>query len=1089
MAIRTFSQIQQAMKNSISLSQPALDTKDGSVSNDLFIALPADQISQVYKNIQLYQKTQSLLNSTGAILDSFGSNYGITRDPGHKAAGNAILTFSSILNNISIQAGTTITAKTGVVFTITANITISAATKGLYSSFASSISSQLAIAGISDQYAVQVPVQATNVGTNGNISPYMLIKTSIPGITNTTNIAPTLGGTNPQGDPQYRNQILAGLTGSAAGTSRGYQNALLNVDGVESVFIASAGSPILTRDGTVVQRNTDGSLVVISPGTGGKVDIWIQGTDLTNVVETYTFHDISGTGDITSLLNAHILGQLPNTSNLTPIERRQLFTQNGQLPQQPVDSMISLTGSISGANFVQGVNYELVKDTNPDTDNTAFAQDKLVFTQNFISLVGENVSKGSDDSVDSLVFSNVKDVSEVRQSITITNDLASLNPTNNTNVILPHSPLNTVLRITNLTTGERYIITNQNIDTTTGLNDNGSVVVSGLVLPSPQDLLQTDYTWDLTFDGYVDYFSAGDNEFVKSGIDWGRSNYINFDAGSLTRNGNRYNVVVSRDVERVYSVFYCDQQTATVQNAVLSATSNIKALRQITLSLSVPLVNVVKVVSLSTGLELFATESGGTFSGNVVYLAEDVAQPFIGETVRIYYNEYEIYNIAKNNGSLNGDAIVLSTDDILDYNSVLTTLNNIFNSTATQTIFASYITPNENVIATDTITSMPFIGSASTSTFIDNTSTVIDSRQLVEFNNSNVIVRSGQAYLGLTITNAFSSGGTIAVKGMGWFKISASIPVAQSNVGGLFELASVIQTAIGNVSQSYSVSKVVGLSLNNGSTTQTLSIRGYSISSNTYDLGSAQTLLGMTATSLNLAPILSQNGLTSFPIGSILNIIFYVLAPNTAETIQFTTGRGTLYSKYKYARLDRIDLISGFLNPNTHTTTGSIGITALSQPISGSTYSANYDYFAPVENETLTATYNYNSIMGDATTAIEEVRTLTADVLTRLGFEIPVNVSATIILSPTAINQQAQLIDQATSVISNLITTQVMGAELDYSAFLRVITAINGISGADITVFDYVGSNLNGQGNRAFIQADANQYFSVSNITITIGTR
>ena len=111
--------------------------------------------------------------------------------------------------------------------------------------------------------------------------------------------------------------------------------------------------------------------------------------------------------------------------------------------------------------------------------------------------------------------------------------------------------------------------------------------------------------------------------------------------------------------------------------------------------------------------------------------------------------------------------------------------------------------------------------------------------------------------------------------------------------------------------------------------------------------------------------------------------------------------------------------------------------------------------------------------------------------LTRLGFLIQVNVSATIILSPTAItnNQQAQLIDQATSVISNLITTQVMGSELDYSAFLRVITAINGISGADITVFDFVGSNLNGTGNRAFIQADQNQSFSVGTINVSVGTR
>ena len=1188
--IKTFSQIVQSSQDNIRLRRPALDTKPGTVARDLFIDNTADQIAAVYRDMQLIQKTQSLLNATGQILDQYGSNYGITRDPGKRAAGTAILTFNNLLNNINIASGTTVTAKTGVVFRITANIIISASTKGVYSSYASSIAEQLHIAGISDQYAVQVPIEAINVGTNGNIPVYSLIKTSILGISNVTNISPTSGGTNPQGDPQYRNQILAGLSGSAAGTARGYQNALLLVSGVQSVYVAGPGDPILTRDGTVTQRNSDGSLTVLSPGTGGKVDIWLQGNDFINITESYIFHDVSGTGDVTSSANAHVLGQTTDTSNLTPVERRQLFTQTGQLPQQPVDSIISLSGSVSGANFVLGVNYELVKDTNPDTQNTAFALDKVQFIQNYVSISGENVAKGISNSVDSLVFSGVKSVDKIHQSILVTNDLASLNPSDHTQITMPHKPLDTVLRATNLTTGERYTITDQNIDTATGVNETGQVNISGAVLPSSQDLVQVDYTWDFEYDKTTDYFGPGDISFTTTGVDWGKSNYIAMEDALLSRNNNRYNLVLSRNIDRVYSAFYCDTQETVVQEASLTdQTGAVKALRQVTITtgngpvvyfvipvnlttyiinvgdilhvssdaaltsrngsytivavidqalsqtvlevapvepslviesgnaniqindktdtiVHVPLTavsglgtaaesistitNVVSVKSLVTGLELYATEAGGTFSGNVIFLATDVNQPAVGESVIVYFNSHELYNISKNNGSISNNTIVLSTDDVLDFNNVLQPLTDIFNGASVKPILVDYIATDIDVVGRTAISTMPFVGSASTSTLVDKNNTLLTSRQLVEFDVSGNIVRSGPSYLVFNVDGAFSSGGTLAIKGTGWFKITASVPVSQANVAGLFDLSSTITSSIGVVSNNYSVTKIISASIYNGVTTQKLLLRGYGLNSNTYDASIAATDASLTPTSIDLAPIFAQNNISILTIGSIVNITFYVLAPNVSETIQFTNGRGTLYSKYKYTRLDRADLISGFVNPsNPSQITGYLRISRLSQPNTSSTYLTNYSYFAPVENERITIEYRYNNIMQDATNAIEEVRTLTADVLTRLGFEIVVNVSMTVILANTAINQQQQVLDQATSAVNNLITQAVMGSTLDYSAFLRVVTAINGVDGADVTVFDYVGSEFDGQANRKSIQADANQYFTPGTLNIVAGTR
>src|SRR5689334_11369143 len=105
MAIRSFSQVVQNMLDRLHLTQPALDTKTGTVSRDIVIDNPADQIAQVYRDLKTFQQTQSLLSATGKTLDLFGSNYGIQRDSGKKAAGNAILTFNNLLNNINISSG------------------------------------------------------------------------------------------------------------------------------------------------------------------------------------------------------------------------------------------------------------------------------------------------------------------------------------------------------------------------------------------------------------------------------------------------------------------------------------------------------------------------------------------------------------------------------------------------------------------------------------------------------------------------------------------------------------------------------------------------------------------------------------------------------------------------------------------------------------------------------------------------------------------------------------------------------------------------------------------------------------------------
>lgn len=1082
--ILTFSQLVKLMIDGLKLSQPSLDTKDGSVARDLFVDLPADQLAQIYTNINNVSKAQSFLSAAGKILDQFGSNFNITRSTGNRAVGQAILTFTGLSTNISIPSGSTLTAKNGIVFQITTNITILAANKGIYASLATQLSSQLNLAGISDQYAIQVPVEALSVGKNGNIAVYSLIRHSIPGISNVTNVAPLTNGSDPQADSDYKNSIIAKLSGSNVGTAIGYTNALLNVAGLSDVLIVEPGNPLLSRDGTVSQRNADGTLTIITPGAGGKVDIWVKGSDEISITENYVYHDESGRNDPTSSANDHILGQTIDTSALTITERRNQSLQTGIYPQQPVDALVSLTGSQSGANFILGVNYELIKDTNNQTESTPFALDRLHFLTNTATSSGESISKGAVNSVDKTSFVGVQDVSSVSQVITISNDLAALSKLNNTQITAPHSPITTMLRATNLTTGERYVITDQNLDVS-GLNETGSVSIDGQILPTMMDKIQVDYNWYFNFDKNTDYFDPSNSSFTKDAIDWGKGNYINFDAATLIRNGGRYQLSVSDNVDRVITAFVCQKQTASII-ITSQVINNIQVpVAQVNLTGITSLLNVASVVSITTGLELYNTKLSGSFSGTTINMASDVSQPANGEQVIVYFNSYELYNIANNNGSILDEVITLSSDDVLSQNNLLIMLNDLFNGISTGFLFVNYITEDVNIVERTTLSSMPFSAVSGTNTFVNNTATTIAGRQPADFNNANAITRFSPTYLSLTIDNSFGNAGAFSVSGLGWFQISTTLLATQTNVSGLFDLNSIIIATFANLSSFYSIARLGSLTIDG----VPLSINGYSIASNIYDNLIAQKDASLSNSQINLATILAQNGLTTISLGASIELVFYVIDPSTGETITFTNGRGTLYSKYKYVLVNNINLISGFINPSTSLVSGNITIGHISQPVVGSTYSVNYDYTAPVENETLTIQYQYNNIIQDAIVAAEVVRPLTADVLVRLANAINVNVSMNIVIDNAQINNSSSILDNVSNSVSNLINFAAMGSTLDYSDLIRVSSAVAGVDGVYITIFDYVGSDLSGAGNRQYIIADANQYFAPAAVLTSSGNR
>lgn len=549
--IRSVNEIILSLIDFFKLSQPDLDTKPGTVARDLFIDAPASQLSLLYDELSGVANRQSLRLVVGSDLDKLAKNFGVVRKQSTAASGAAILTFSSINAPININRGDLVTASNGFSYSITVGATVDPVAINLYKAVAAKFRDQLDFAGISDTLAVQVTVQATSAGTTGNIGAYSLNRTSIPSVSHVTNVSPFSGGTDQETDAVFRNRVLSSFSGSSVGTALGYLNVALGVSGVSDVTIIQPGDSLMTRDGTQVNVTSDGTRTILSEGSGGKVDVVILGSNLIETTDSFIFQDKSNKNDPTSTKNDVVLGQIAADANKTINRKRIDDIKNGVLPSQPVESIISVTGSLSGSNFqpksvdslgrVFG-NYELKKDTGV-YGGSPFGFDTFHWISNKITNFSEDIIKGQFNGQDPTTFKGVLEIPLTQQSISITNENSTV--TSDRSIVkLLHTPATNITRVFNVKTGERYIITNQNLDNTGIYNTTGRVQISGNTLPSPSDQLQVDYSWIVNFDQYADYDGLSETSnprAVTDSIDWGYASTIKNERITFTEStGNNF---------------------------------------------------------------------------------------------------------------------------------------------------------------------------------------------------------------------------------------------------------------------------------------------------------------------------------------------------------------------------------------------------------------------------------------------------------------------------------------------------------------------------------------------------------------------
>lgn len=227
--------------------------------------------SSTYK--MALKKAFGLSNNTAvqAVIDrafeSLAANLGVFRRSGRFARGEVTFyTTKQPTSTILIPLGTTVSGGS-VQFRVLTSASIPFEDKARY------------LDPVSGRYQVTVSVQASSVGTAGNVARGQVRKV-VSGVTglSVVNAGDMFGGYGQESNLELATRAQNALASVDSGTARGYLQTAADVPGVVQAEVVSAGDAIMLRDldSNGVHR-------------GGKVDVWIQGQNEATVTDSFSF--------------------------------------------------------------------------------------------------------------------------------------------------------------------------------------------------------------------------------------------------------------------------------------------------------------------------------------------------------------------------------------------------------------------------------------------------------------------------------------------------------------------------------------------------------------------------------------------------------------------------------------------------------------------------------------------------------------------------------------------------------------------------------------------------------------------------------
>lgn len=1073
---RTFNDIVLSYLEFLRLVQPDLDTKPGTVARDLFIDAQAEQLSNFYNELRNISSLQSFFSANGNDLARLGSNFGVTRTTGTNASGIAVFTTSNLDIDILVPSNTVVTARNGVTFKTLNSAIMRSSSSNVYKATATRLRTDLGLAGITDEFAIEVSVTATTPGTGGNIGRFSLISQNVPGISNITNLESFSGGTNSESDSEFRTRILSVFAGSNTGTALGYETAIQTLSSVEDVITVVPGDPLLIRDGTQVVEDDSGNLIVSEPGSGGKVDIYVLGSDLISNVDSFIYNDQSGLDDPTNTLNDYILGQRGQDYTLTVSQRRVELIAADTLPYQPVNDIVSVTGSSSGNNFIEKYtdengairgNYELVKDTG-NYSGSPFGFDKLHFISDRIELDNEEITKGVFNGSDELLFNDVTEVRDITQDIFVTNENSTTSTSNRSSVQLGHTPVRTVSRIINLTTGERYVVADQNPDGETGdINTTGRITISGNTLPVKTDILQVDYTWIKPYDNLFDFDNLDTrNEFrtVQDSVDWSFGNLIMREPTTVTSDGYTLSVEVTHPISKISEISRFNEETVVASSGAVTLSKVVN--------------NIVDMRRLSDGVEVFNTDlANGTLSGtsSVILPTDTLAED--GDQIVVRFNTVDLYAPDEGDqGTFEDNIITLSSDALAIYDGY-------------SNVLATYISDTQTLIPTTEISELPITKNINN---FNISGSVAGDQPTSNIYSSGIVTKNlRRAASTLRVTAAsIGSAGAISITGTTRHKVKNALVTVVSGNGYDINLSSAILSDSGlstlpstiKISQLKSVERVeVDNSGLVTSVDNEYDIVNYRINDNSQDIGVGVSDTSLSATTISL-PRTTGNAEAILTTGDIVRVTFYYTTEDDVEQLFFSRN-GTQITDKIFLDIDRVSLSSGFLNA-AGTIVGEITISNFNQPLENTAYDVDYDYVAPKENERITITFNNNNTINEATLLIEDVRPITADILIKEAIAKDIDITVKIVILSEFQDSEDTVIQDSIDTITSFLNANSLGTTVDSSDVVNNLYTVSGIDRVRIINF-----STGDSGNLLSIEAEKNEYLRAGTVTVTAEER
>ena len=216
---------------------------------------------------------QSAANLQGVIdsaFDAYASNFGVIRRSGQFAQGEVFFYTSARPNNTLVFPIGTIVSGGSVQYATTRAVSIP---------FESSASYFDPTTG---RYGVTAPIRAVSSGLAGN-----LVTGQIKNLASTirssvriavVNRAPVTGGKDQETNLELTVRVQNRLASVDSGTKQGYLQTAADVAGVIQAEVVAAGDALMQRD-----------LDSRGEHRGGKVDVWVQGSNLSTVTDSFAF--------------------------------------------------------------------------------------------------------------------------------------------------------------------------------------------------------------------------------------------------------------------------------------------------------------------------------------------------------------------------------------------------------------------------------------------------------------------------------------------------------------------------------------------------------------------------------------------------------------------------------------------------------------------------------------------------------------------------------------------------------------------------------------------------------------------------------